>query len=367
MFPRHVFLPATVLFSMWATAALPAAQVKDKDKPADLREMLEELRKEYNLPAMVGAVVKGDQIIAEGATGVRELGKKKNTSVTIDDRFMINLCTRRITSVMICRIIDSGKLSFDTKIGEALPNVKMRDEYRNVTIEHLLAGKAAMGPYRDVDPAITPELFEKKGGIAERRARFLQHVLMDKPISRPSDDYFSNAGFFVAAELVSRRTGRTWENLVQAEVFKPLGMTKSGFGRPRTQGRPNEPVMYYKKDGDYEPAPPEMPAELVLAAPANVHCCIRDLAKFAAHELAAARGYDKLLKEDTARRYQELPPGPNKKEMASFGKSKWSIAAYVYWPPQNMAAAVACNAGDSEEACRRFLTAVRKRYVEAVK
>src|SRR5262245_26578583 len=217
MFQRQICFASLVLSFFGATAALPAAQVKDKDKekPADLREMLEELRKEYNLPAMVGAVVKGDQIIAEGVTGLRELGKKKAGGATIDDRFMINLCTRRLTSVMICRVIDSGKLSFDTKIGDALPNFKMRDEYRNVTVELLLAGKAAMGPYRDVDPSITPELFEKKGSIADRRARFLQYVLMDRPIARPSDDYFSNAGFCVAAEIAARRTGRTWENLVQ--------------------------------------------------------------------------------------------------------------------------------------------------------
>ncbi|MBI3411017.1 MAG: beta-lactamase family protein [Planctomycetes bacterium] len=367
MFTRHATLPSIVLLAMLAATSVSAAQVKDKEKPADLRELLEELRKEYNLPAMVGAVVKGDQIIAEGAAGIRELGKKKNNPVTLDDRFMINLCTRRVTSVMICRVIDSGKLSFDTKIGEALPNFKIRDEYRNVTMDLLLAGKAAMGPYRDVDPSTTPELFEKKGSIADRRARFLQYVLVDKPIARPGDEYFSNAGFFVAAEITARRTGRTWENLVQAEIFKPLGMTKSGFGRPRTQGRPNEPVMYFKKDADYEAAPLEMPAELIMAAPANVHCSIRDLAKFAAHELAAARGYDKLLKEDTAKRYQELPPGPRKDEVASIGKSKWSVAGYVYWPSKNMAAAVASNAGDSEEACRKFLATVKKRYTDAGK
>jgi CubicO group peptidase (beta-lactamase class C family) len=96
------------------------AQDKLKEKPADLTDMLEPIRNEYDLPAIVGAVVKGDKIIAEGAVGVRVLGKKER--VTLDDRFMIGSCTKRMTSVMVCRVMDTGKLAFDTKLAEVLPN-----------------------------------------------------------------------------------------------------------------------------------------------------------------------------------------------------------------------------------------------------
>jgi CubicO group peptidase (beta-lactamase class C family) len=368
MTPRSL-LPCLFLVALSSLPPplVPAAQPKDKEKPADLKELLEEIRKEYELPAMVGAVVQGDKIIAEGAVGVREIGKKDR--VTLDDRFQIGSCTKRITSVMVCRVIDAGKLGFDTKLADALPKFKMLEEYRAVTVGQLLASQAGMAPYREIDPSLTPVLFDRKGSVAERRTRFLAHLLLEKPVAKPgTGENFSNASFFVAAELAARRSGRSWEALVGAEVFKPLGMTRSGFGRARNKERPKEPAVHVKKDDVYVPGPQvELPAETIMAAPANVHASIRDLARFASHELAAARGYDRLLKPATAKFYQDLPPGPGKAEVAVFGKSGWSQAAYVYWPAKNVAAAVAVNAGESEEACRKFLTAVRKRYVDPEK
>src|SRR5439155_745926 len=149
-------------------------------------------------------------------------------------------CTKRMTSVMVCRVIDTGKLGFDTKLAEVLPTLKMRDEFRAITVEQLLASRAGMGAYKELDPRLTPILFDRKGNVVERRNRFLAYLLLELPVVKPgSAEEFSNASFFVAAELAARRTGRPWEALIQGEIFKPLGMTKSGFGRPRSKDRLN--------------------------------------------------------------------------------------------------------------------------------
>src|SRR5436309_2665794 len=95
--------------SSLATPYRASAQNKDPD-PAAFQELLDSVRKEHQLPAMVGALVRGDKIIAEAAVGIREIGK--NDPVTLDDRFMICSCTKRMTSVMILRVIDGGKLGF---------------------------------------------------------------------------------------------------------------------------------------------------------------------------------------------------------------------------------------------------------------
>ena len=143
----------TVLTACSRVAPVPAAEER---APKDLSDQLEGIRKEHLLPGMAAAVVRDDQIIAEGVAGVRRMGT--DDKIMLDDRFSIGSCTKRMTALMIGRMIDSGKLSFETTLAEALPDIKMRDGYRKVTIAQLLSftgGHPALHadrPEVDADP-----------------------------------------------------------------------------------------------------------------------------------------------------------------------------------------------------------------------
>jgi hypothetical protein len=123
-----------------------------------------------------------------------------------------------------------------------------------------------------------------------------------------------------------------------------------------------------------------------------VHCSVRDFAKFAAYELAAARGENRLLTAETARRFKEVmsagrglsaggktgpgtkggefkakgpkggakgkaPPGAS----AFFGGSPFVSSGCMLWPDQNVATVVAVNAGDAGDAVRQMLESVKER------
>jgi hypothetical protein len=173
-------------------------------------------------------------------------------------------------------------------------------------------------------------------------------------------------------------------------------MTTAGCGRPRTAERPNEPTLHSKTDQGYEPEPDDHARFMDLVAPAgDVHCSIRDFAKFAVYELSAARGNDPLLKPATAERYRELsnsrapliypkgdpkgkklklPPGKGKggkmgPQISSdgrsfFGGSNFVSAGCILWPDENLATVAAINAGSNNEALRAALDLARQAVVE---
>ena len=47
--------------------------------------------------------------------------------------------------------------------------------------------------------------------------------------------FLTNASFALVAYVAERRTGRSWESLMEEQVFQPLGLKTAGFGRPRKE------------------------------------------------------------------------------------------------------------------------------------
>ncbi len=367
MKPR-VFCACCALALLTILTRLSAAAASDRVGAQDISELLEAIRKEHDLPGMAAAVVRGPQVVAEGVAGVREVGK--DARIALDDRFRLGSCTKRMTILMLLRLIMAGLLSFDLTLADALQDLPMREEYRPVTLGQLLSFTGGIPPYTQIGPKLTPVLFEGKGSLAEQRERFVKHVLQEEPVAKPGTERnYSNASYAVAALMASRRAGRPWEALLEEQVFKPLGMTSAGFGRPRSKERPNEPWLHARGPMGYRPEPAERPSDpgAVLAGAGGVHCSIRDFAKFASYELSAARGKDTLLKPALAKRWQELTEGERAEGRPVFGGTQVLTAGYVLWPSKNLAVVVAVNGGSALEACRAVFKAVEKRFGDSGK
>src|SRR5262245_39002050 len=220
--------------SLVAVAGTARLFAQDKQNSAhksamNLNEVLEAIRKEHGFPGMAAAATRGDQVIAEGVSGVRRL--EKDDPITIDDRFAIGSCTKLMTGLLIARLIDAGKLSFDAKLTDALPKIKMADDYREVTVAQLLNFTAGIQPYTQITPASTPILFKKGGTPTERRTEFVEHVLNEEPIDKPGTKRnYSNAGYVVLGQIAAACNASEFEDAMKQHVFTPLALSRAGFG-----------------------------------------------------------------------------------------------------------------------------------------
>ena len=373
LFVTSTRLAAAAADAPTATDGVGGAVIDDRR----LAELLARVRDEHRLPGIAAAVVRGRDAVAAAVAGVREAGREER--IALDDRFLVGSCTKRMTAAMVCRLIDAGKLAFDTPLEKALPDIEMRAEYRPVTVAQLLTFTGGIRPYMRVDPQHTPALFDRAVPAERRQEGFVRQVLNEPPAAEPGTKrVYSNASYAVAAFVASRRTGRTWEAMMTEEVFMPLKMTRAGFGRPQTAERPDEPRLHRKTDaGAYEVEPAERGGgggdrpmreadmQLAMAGPGGVHCPIRDFARFVAYELAAARGRDPLLKPETARRWLELSRrgegGGGAEGRPVRGGTPWITAGYVLWPSKDLAAAVTVNGGGAFDACKAVFAAVEPR------
>jgi CubicO group peptidase (beta-lactamase class C family) len=398
-----VFILATFLLYLGAVAP-SATQVADAPPADDLGPLLEPIRQKYQLPGLVAAVVRSDRIVAAGAVGVRVMGK--DARVQLSDRFHIGSCTKTMTAMLVARLIDQGKLAWDTTLAEALPGVEMRPEYRGVTIRQLLTFRGGIAPYTTfIGGERPPSITSLKGDDpADLRLQFARAVLNEPPVAPPgTKPVYSNASFAVAGAIIDRLAGRPWEAEMVVGLFQPLGMTNTVVGPPHT-GSADQPVGHRKGgmllllpdrakarkdeprerpqgqgDDTFRPAvPPGMgqPFQHVIAPAGQVSCSILDFACYAQARLAGVRGRGPMLSADAYAAMARSAEGDDgftggtgrvrslendRREHQANGSGGLFLAGFRLLPEQDMGIVVAMN-GVAPEALEAVVTALKERY-----
>ena len=316
---------------------------------APLPENLERIRQTSGSPSLAAAVVVKDGTVHATVVGLREIGKPERAERT--DRYALGSLTKHMTALMVFRLIDAGKLRLDQTIAESLPGISIRDAYRSVTLEQLLTFRGGIPAYIRIGPRVTPILFELKGDAEAQRRQFVAHVLNEEPAATPGTKMvYSNASYALLGLIASQATGKSWEELVRAEVFAPIGLKSAGFGQPRSEDRPHNVSGHMRTPEGLVPRPIlDNPA---MAAAGAVYSDIEDLGRFAAECLRIGRGESKLLKP-TSQKAMATISGFTDGSVSAGGGGMF-LAEIGLWPSKNKAVVVATNAPD-EAVCERAI------------
>jgi CubicO group peptidase (beta-lactamase class C family) len=264
-------------------------------------QMLETIRLKHKLPALAAAVVVDGKVVATNAVGFRRHGGTE--AVTADDKFHIGSVTKSMTATVAAMLVEEGKISWTTTIGEAFPELRdqMDAGYLGATLEQLLA-------HRGGAPASPPTLlwrkaWEGQGTPGEQRLDFITGILARKPEAAPGAKYiYSNQGYAVAGVMLERASGKAWEELMQEMLFEPLKMRSAGFGAPATPGEVDQPWGHTKGIlAGVKPVPPGPKADNppAIGPAGTVHCSLADLAKYAAFHMAGERDIATFLRAET--------------------------------------------------------------------
>jgi CubicO group peptidase (beta-lactamase class C family) len=277
--------------------------------PDDLATTLEPYRKAGGMPALAGAVFKGGTMVALGATGVRKQGDA--TAVTSGDLWHLGSDTKAMTATLVGIAVDAGTLHFTDTVAALFPGETIDAGYRDVTVDQLLQHRGGL-PH-DVPPAIWAQMYAD-GAAAGARLKAVRAMLAQPPAQTPGTYVYSNAGYMVAGAALERLLGDTWEHLITARLWAPLGMTSCGFGPPGTAGQVDQPWGHATNaDGSLRPLDPgsvsaDNPPSLGPAGTA--HCTIADWGKFLMLHVAGARGEaTSLVTTATLQHLQTAPAG----------------------------------------------------------
>ncbi|QAT85979.1 beta-lactamase [Corallococcus coralloides] len=211
---------------------------------------------QFNGVALVG---KGSHVEYVETFGVMDAESAKR--LKRNSRFFVGSVSKWLTSIVVLRLVDDGKLSLDEPILTYLPEYRA-DTGKQITLRHLISHGSGL-PNGLMDAAKTDPSIEKETRpVAEAVARYASGDLVFTPGTR--FDY--NITNWLLVQAILERVSRdSYAELAQRLVFKPLRMSDSGIAAGEAGKIPNLALGYRSLKPKAERRVYTLPSYLVTA------------------------------------------------------------------------------------------------------
>ncbi len=284
----------------------------DGARIAALSRFVEDGQKATGVPGVSVGVIQDGKVVFAGGFGLRELGRP--TKVDADTLYMIASNTKGLTTLLLAKLVDQGKLTWETPVTSLLPTFKLgdADTTSRVRVEHLICACTGL-PRQDME-----WLFQFEGVTPEGALATLSTV---QPTSKFGEMFqYSNllagAAGFVGGHVLfpSLELGAAYDKAMQTQVFDPLGMKATTFDYGRALAGNHASAHAPDVDGKAARAVFEIDYSIIPLRPAGGGwSSVDDMLKYVAMELAEGTlpgGQRYLAKEPLlARRAPKVPIG----------------------------------------------------------
>ncbi|MEZ5717791.1 MAG: serine hydrolase domain-containing protein [Burkholderiaceae bacterium] len=261
-----------------------------------LETSAEEVRQEYGIPGLAIAVVDSDGIREMAHLGVRE--RISGTPIQANDRFHLGSNGKAITGFIAARLVEAGLLNWDTRFFDLYPELLAEADpvYHSMTLAELLSHHAGIQPFTDGDAASDIEWSEDWAGAAG--------VLLALPGVEPAAGQtyvYSNAGYTLAAMMLERATGQSWQSLLENQFNLLLGINLR-VGWPSDLSV-NQPWGHFEsRPGVLSETPPgdnEFRLPYLLAPAGDLNLSLEEYAAFVRANLRGLQGDSNYLSPDS--------------------------------------------------------------------
>jgi CubicO group peptidase (beta-lactamase class C family) len=237
----------------------------------DIDTLVERTMALYQVPGIAVGVVKDGKLVFAKGYGIKELGSQGK--VDVDTLFAIASNTKAFTAAALAILVDEGKLRWDDKVIDYLPEFRLYDPYvtREFTVRDLLTHRSGLGL------GAGDLLFFPNSDFGTKDiVRALKYL---KPASgfRTTFAYDNNL-YVVAGELIPAITGQSWADFVTARILAPLNMSACAALPARVTDHRNQASPHVLMEGKPVLVPPNDVAS--AAAAGAIQCNVSGLAKW---------------------------------------------------------------------------------------
>jgi CubicO group peptidase (beta-lactamase class C family)/microsomal dipeptidase-like Zn-dependent dipeptidase len=260
------------LLRVWREVEL-VANAASVTRKGTFDAIFDAVMKEYHLPGMALGVVEDGKVTYTRTAG--ELIAGGGQPIDADTLFKIASNTKAMTTGLLARLVDAGKLKWDDPVVKYLPQFKMSEPWitREIRVRDLLIHNSGLREGAgDLMLWPEPNLFTRKDIIAG-----LQYL---EPVRSFRSHYdYDNTLYIVAGEVAAAAGGATYEELVRREVFEAVGLGRCRVGAWNRDevGNVAQPHRWegdrnvaYRLDAESVPA-------IASAAAGGIRCSLNDM------------------------------------------------------------------------------------------
>ncbi|MHA1481153.1 MAG: serine hydrolase domain-containing protein, partial [Candidatus Thorarchaeota archaeon] len=236
----------------------------------ELEEKIPESMKESNIPGFSISIVDKDGIV--WSKGFGHTDREKSKEVNPETLFMIGSLSKIYTVTVFLRMMQKGLVHLDDKLIEYYPEFTWNtrfgvDEREKITFRHLLTHYAGLQHNGRV---------HKDDGTVDSFENYIENIgntWQKYPVGTRLS--YSNLGFDMVAFVLERISGKKFEDLMNEEVYEPLGMTQSSTNASIALATHNAAVGYNKDDSI-----PLNQASVPQFGSGSQISCVKDMSKF---------------------------------------------------------------------------------------
>ena len=243
----------------------------------------------FNVPGIAVSIVKDGKVVLNKGYGLRSV--QSNSKVDENTLFGIASNSKAFTAAALGILVDEGKLKWDDKLVDYLPEFKMYDPCvtTQFTIRDMLTHRSGLGLGAG-DLLHNPDSSNFTIKDVIYALRYL------KPEASFRSRYaYDNIFYLVAAELISRVSGISWGDFIEQKIMKPLSMNNSSASYKRIKNNSNV-IDGYKEVNDKLVAITRTDAETDAGA-GGIYSSAADMSKWMLLQLNDGKYGDDLSKQ----------------------------------------------------------------------
>ncbi len=265
-----------------ALVAILAGAALGQDPPTQSDQVAQYVNQEMarqHIPGVALLVARNGEIVRAQGFGFANV--ELQVPVKPETLFQSGSMGKQFTATAVMMLVEQGKIGLDDSITKYFPEAPAT--WKPVTIRHLLTHTAGFTDY--------PKAFDFRKDYSEDE---LLKIVTGIPLAFPPGTKwsYSNLGYLTLGVLIHRVTGKFYGDMLQARIFRPLGMTTTRI-MSEADIIPNRASGYRLVKGELKNQEWVSPT-LNTTADGSLYFSILDLAKW-----DAALYTEKLLKRSS--------------------------------------------------------------------
>lgn len=194
----------------------------------ELLDFVSASAKEHDVPGVGIALIQNGKVVFEGGIGVKAIDS--NELIDKNTRFMVASNTKGMTTLLLAKLVELGKLNWDDRVIDHYPPFKLGDKEttESVLIQHLVCACTGL-PRKDLD-------WVYNSGPNEPASVTFSDLAATAPTSGFGELFQYNNQMAAAAGYIAGHVlypdmeiGAAYDKAMQEYIFDPLEMDQTTF------------------------------------------------------------------------------------------------------------------------------------------
>jgi CubicO group peptidase (beta-lactamase class C family) len=264
------------------------ANTLDSARIAELGRFVEQGQKVLGVPGVALGLVQDGKVVFAGGFGVKELGGTEKPDG--DTLFMIASNTKAMTTLLLAKLVDEHRITWDTPVIKLFPSFRLGDAEttHSVLVKHLICACTGM-PRQDLEwifdyGKMTPESTMALLGTMQPTSKFGE-------LFQYSNLMAAAAGY-TGAHVIhpDMELGAAYDSAIQSYVFDPLQMKETTFDFKRAFSGNHAGSHSPDADGKTAKAVTAINDAIIPARPAGgAWSSVNDMLRYVSMELAEGK------------------------------------------------------------------------------